>query len=408
MVTVKLSLDKRYKRSDDTYPLVFRLTYKGSLRYISTGISCKESHWNNRLQLISSAVTGSESLNESLKAQHQEVLARMVEYQKRYTSVNLQEMKDFVIDKAASFNTVDDFWQNEIASMRAAKKFGNASVYKESHIAFTKVVSLDISFKGIDYSWLKKVEVKFQQKSCKVNTISIYFRVLRSLYNKAIKCKIVDFSAYPFRDFRIKREQTPPRVFSLEQMRVYFNLNVSPASPRYKSWLIGKMIFMLRGINMKDICLLTKESVKSDRIIYKRSKTGKIYSMQMLPEVQQILAELQGDFTLLNLLSDKELSNVERLPATIKQRTKIVNKHLDKLGKLMEVDEPLTTYVFRYSWANIAKQLGYSKDMIAEGLGHEYGNSVTGIYLQQYDLKHIDEMNKAVYNSVRQTVSTTV
>jgi len=34
--------------------------------------------------------------------------------------------------------------------------------------------------------------------------------------------------------------------------------------------------------------------------------------------------------------------------------------------------------MFRYTYANIAKQLGYSKDLIAEALGHEYGNKVTG------------------------------
>ena len=31
--------------------------------------------------------------------------------------------------------------------------------------------------------------------------------------------------------------------------------------------------------------------------------------------------------------------------------------------------------------------------MIAEALGHEYGNSVTGIYLEQFDLYKVDEMN---------------
>ena len=56
----------------------------------------------------------------------------------------------------------------------------------------------------------------------------------------------------------------------------------------------------------------------------------------------------------------------------------------------------LTTYYARYSWANIARKLGYSKDLIAEALGHEYGNRVTGIYLDNYDLEVIDEMNEKV------------
>ena len=66
----------------------------------------------------------------------------------------------------------------------------------------------------------------------------------------------------------------------------------------------------------------------------------------------------------------------------------------------MGSEEKLTTYVFRYSYANVAKQLGYSKDLIAEALGHEYGNSVTGIYLEQFDLKVVDNMNQALIEAV--------
>ena len=56
--------------------------------------------------------------------------------------------------------------------------------------------------------------------------------------------------------------------------------------------------------------------------------------------------------------------------------------------------------VFRYSFENVAKQLGYSKDLIAEALGHEYGNSVTGIYLEQFDLEITDSMNEKIIASV--------
>ncbi len=60
----------------------------------------------------------------------------------------------------------------------------------------------------------------------------------------------------------------------------------------------------------------------------------------------------------------------------------------------------LTTYVFRYTYANIAKQLGFSKDLIAEALGHEYGNSITGIYLEMFDLEMVDSMNERIINEV--------
>jgi hypothetical protein len=54
----------------------------------------------------------------------------------------------------------------------------------------------------------------------------------------------------------------------------------------------------------------------------------------------------------------------------------------------------------------LQKQLGYSKDLIAEALGHEYGNSVTGIYLEQFDNDIVDKMNQNLINSIVKSVWT--
>jgi hypothetical protein len=47
-------------------------------------------------------------------------------------------------------------------------------------------------------------------------------------------------------------------------------------------------------------------------------------------------------------------------------RLSTCNKYLSRLGKLCDLPIRLTTYVARYSWANVAKSLGYPKDQIAE------------------------------------------
>ena len=75
------------------------------------------------------------------------------------------------------------------------------------------------------------------------------------------------------------------------------------------------------------------------------------------------------------------------------QRRKLINSHLKKIGKMMNSSVHLTTYVFRYSYANTCRELGYSKELIAEALGHEYGNAVTGIYLECFDQEKFDQMN---------------
>jgi uncharacterized protein (DUF4213/DUF364 family) len=50
--------------------------------------------------------------------------------------------------------------------------------------------------------------------------------------------------------------------------------------------------------------------------------------------------------------------------------------------------------------------VGHSKDIIAEALGHEYGNSVTEIYLEHFDMEVVDIMNQNLINSVVKSVWT--
>lgn len=67
---------------------------------------------------------------------------------------------------------------------------------------------------------------------------------------------------------------------------------------------------------------------------------------------------------------------------------------------MLGLREKLTGYCFRNSIPNIAKQLGYSKDMISEALGHSYGNRVTGIYLEAFDYHLIDQMNEKIVKEI--------
>lgn len=76
------------------------------------------------------------------------------------------------------------------------------------------------------------------------------------------------------------------------------------------------------------------------------------------------------------------------------------NKNLKLIAKRAGMEHSLSTYWARYSWANIARKLGYSKDMIAEALGHSYGNKVTSIYLDDYPSEVIDEMNGRVLEEI--------
>lgn len=400
MATLNLTLDTRRARKDGTYPLVFRVRVEDKFCDIGTDFKIFKEQFDLK---TSSLVNDIESniLLDQLKTHY---LKRLRTYTAENLGCNdLKSIKAFLINKQISEYTIIEFWNKQIESMMGSGRYGGAKIYKTSLSVISQAIDLNVSFSKLKYQSILELESKLFKRGVSVNGISVYMRTFRAICNKAIHYDIVGFEWYPFRKYKVRKEKTTPRVISMAEMKGYFNLDIKPSNPLYKSWLIGKLIFMLRGINIKDLLLLSNNNMKSGRIIYKRAKTGKLYSIKILPEMHEIFYQFSSNNTLLGILSDAELKNTPRLVDVIVQKRKVINAHLKKLGKLINSKESLSTYVFRYSYANISKQLDYSKDLIAEALGHEYGNSVTGIYLEQFDNELIDEMNQRVVNTVLKT-----
>lgn len=88
-----------------------------------------------------------------------------------------------------------------------------------------------------------------------------------------------------------------------------------------------------------------------------------------------------------------------------------MNKELQKIGPMhkqpgrggKKIYEPLfptlTSYWARHSWATIASSIDIPNEVIAEALGHEYGNRITNIYIR-FDIKKVDIANRKVLDWV--------
>jgi len=398
MASLKLTLDTRRVKKDGTFPLVFKLTVNRSSTQIQTGISILESQFDSENNLV----INSSSLNEQLLKLDALYRTRLNQYiLTNQGHEKLDAAKKHVLNKRPDEVTILDFWNQTIEEMKNAGRLGGVKPYEQSLRAISKEINLNVPFKNISYKDVLTLENKLLNRGMSVNGMSVYFRAFRAICNKAINLDIVGYEWYPFRKFKIKKEKTSPRVLSLTELKAYFDLNIPKDHPRFVSWNIGKLIFMLRGINLRDLLMLTPHNIKGGRIIYKRSKTKKLYSIKITTEIQSTLNQFSNKETLLGLMTPDQLLSSKRIEH-FQQKLKIINKHLRNISMELGSEEKISTYVFRYSYANIAKQLGYSKDLIAEALGHEYGNSVTGIYLEQFDLELIDTMNDNIIQTVLQ------
>jgi integrase len=264
---------------------------------------------------------------------------------------------------------------------------------------FTKASNL--KFEQINYKLLIEYESYLIEKGLKANSIANYMRTIRAIFNKSIKVGNTGIEHYPFKSYSIKHERTIAKVLSPTEFQKIIQLDLSKESPEYLSRQVFLLMFNLIGISFADLVTLKQENIIDGRIVYRRKKTKRIYSIKINEYAQLILDELKNSASdYLLPIFDKLAITSKQEKQTIKQKLKTCNKYLKRIGKLLDLPFPVSTYCSRYTWATTAKRLGYSNEIIAEALGHQYGNSVTSTYLDSFSQVVIDNANLAVIQHV--------
>ena len=398
MATIKIVLDQRRAKNDETFPVVLRIRHKDKYFDIKTNYCVQKKQFDEKKQHIINNTDANFHIEELKEKFAKRIRSYMTDNNNFVTDIN--DLKKYVIQRPSELITVDEFWKEVIQQLIDSNRTGTARSYKTTLSVLSKIIDFKCKFSQISYRDLITIETTLLKRGVSLNGIAVYMRTFRAVCNRAILYNMATVEWYPFRKYKIKKEKSTPRTISLEDMKNYFAIDIPCDDKLYIAWCTGKLIFLLRGINLTDILLLKKNNIHNDRIIYKRSKTGKMYSIKIPPQVTELIQQFSDNSDyLFGVLRNNKIEKKMDL-YYFQEYIKKLNIKLKKIGRLLNIDEPITTYVFRYSYANIAKQLGYSKDLIAEALGHEYGNAVTGIYLEMFDNDIVDGMNLNVIHTV--------
>ncbi|MDF2437715.1 MAG: hypothetical protein K0Q95_2091 [Bacteroidota bacterium] len=398
MATIKLTIDARRPYNDGRCPIVFRLTSGTKSTSIPSGVKLFPKDWDRIKLKILKTHPDYRDLNLLLKEKLFKLEEKLLKVTATGDEKDISELKEALL-KEETRNKVKfkSFAENEIRNLRDQGRFGNAQSYETAVNRLLKFAGEEINLDQIDFTLLSDFDTDLIKNKLSRNSVAVYMREIRALMNKAIHKKLLEPNQYPFNSYKIKTEKTVSRAVNKNTLKELWKVQLKDHTPLWHSRNIFFLIFNLIGISFIDLALLTSENLQGDRIIYRRRKTGKMYSIKLTAEALRIISlyKKENSKYLISLFK-LDFIPIERERQEVGLRLQTCNKWLKKLGRQCKIPIPLTTYVARYSWANIAKSLGFPKDQIAEALGHEYGNRITGIYLDNYGSELIDEMNRKV------------
>lgn len=402
MTATKFILDSRSRQEDGRSVLKISVSKSGTTSYINTGISLFPEEWDVKKNKVVKHPQRKimNLVIQQRKLQFDKVLYRLT-LEGRLALMTAAQVRDAVqteIDPYLRFAAgTENLFANFYTRCAERKRDRTKEVYLytlrrvEEYVGEKTLKKL--KFEDLTKSWLEGFDRWLESQGSRCNTRGIHFRNIRSVFNDAIDEQVTE--TYPFRRFKIRKEQTEKRALKVDELRRLFDF---PIDPLMRRWLdFFKLDFFLIGINVVD--LVNLETVKNGRVEFYRSKTGRLYSIKVEPEAAEIINRYRGRRFLLDI-RDHYCNHRDFLHRMNENLQKIGPIDYGKQGRRTyhPLFPQLTTYWARHTWATIAASLDIPKETIAAALGHG-GNTVTDIYID-FDRNKIDEANRQVMDFV--------
>ena len=372
------------------FKVFFAITFKYKRFYIYTGLQTTE-------KFSGMIFPKSDKSAKAKTARLASLYADVENYVLSHPNDTVEELKDHlkeVINGAKKSDTSS--FVCYIRKIAETKGRYNTQRNYERVARAIEIYDKDCTFESVDKKWIVSYIDHERRKGRKDNGIQTDIQILKFVFNRAIEDEITD--KFPFRGVSVKKEQTKKRCLSLEQLRAIRDFKLTGKKAMYRDCFM--LSFYLIGINISDLLFLPKTALKNGRIIYKRNKTGKLYDIKVEPEAMEIIERHKSR------KKDRLLSFLEEGDATITNTfANNLTRHLRTIGEkerhsyyvtVQPIEEGITSYWSRHTWATMASELDIPMEVIGRSLGHSlWDNAVTSTYIK-YDTKKIDEANRKV------------
>lgn len=397
-INIKYVQDTRREKKDGGFPIALSIRWNNKTKRIATPYSCKIDNWDVDKQLYNSKEPNYQRKNIHLKEIISKVERFIIDILESREKISENRFYDNIIYIVKGKEIIEKYYFveyiEEFASTKTRKTTKEVYEYTKR-----KIEDFDpkCTFETIDRSWLNKFERWMIGSGMKTNACAVHMRNIRAVFNYCIDEEYT--TLYPFRKFKIKKEETRKRSLTVEQLRTLRDYPCEEYQVRYRD--IFMLMFYMIGINAIDLFHAKESDVVDCRLEYKRSKTGKLYSVLIQPEAQAIIDKYKGKKYLLNVLDEyKNYKDfLHRMGDALKDIGPMERKGLGGKKIRHPLFKDISSYWARHTWATIAASLDIPKEVISAGLGHEIGSSITSIYID-FNIKKVDDANRAVIDYV--------
>ena len=382
--------------------LYYQIIHKGIIRQIHSGCKVLPSEWDNRDARIVLPDTADNKRRNYLISLEQRIMEDVLRIWRciimqdaKGKSFTAEEVVVGYLSTSCRFCFIS-FGRQLINELIVAGKARTAETYRTSLNSFGRFRNEDgdIPLDSVDSNLMMTYETWLKGQGLCPNSTSYYMRNLRAVYNRAVERGLTE-QQNPFRHVYTGIDKTVKRAISLDYIRQIRDIQLPPSLAFARD--IFMFSFYTRGMSFVDMAYLKKKDLRNGVLSYRRKKTNQQLFIRWEKPMQEIIDRYFTPETSYMLPIIKCASKNERKQYTSAAHR--INLNLKKIGNMLGLPIPLTTYVARHGWASIARSKNIPIATISEAMGHG-SEKTTRIYLASLDTSVVDRANHLVLKSL--------
>ena len=379
--------------------IYYQITHCRSIRHITTDIRLLPELWDEASERISPVPCDSHGLAIQARIDNDTAILRHIIGQ--LDDGNAPYSADDVVmlfEAPERSVAVETYIQRQIDLLRDSNRYGTACNYERAMRSFRNFAGdTSIPVTAITEQLVENYNSFLLRRGLMRNSISFYMRILRAIYNKAVRQHLV-VQTYPFRNVYTGIDRTRKRAVDETTVACLYRLDLHDRPRMALARDLFLFSYFTRGMAFVDMAYLRKSDISDGMIRYTRRKTGQQLSIRIEPCIREIIERyrpVDSPYVFPIIKS----GDADR--AYIQYRTAI-NSHnhmLRRLSKMLPECCSLTSYTSRHSWATAARNHNIPISVISAGLGHTTERT-TQIYLTALENSVIDAANSGILSAI--------
>lgn len=385
-VTTAIMLEKRVTTKLEKHPVKLRITYEGKRKYYTIKA---ENYTVSEFEKIYNEKSRGE--NKITRKKFESIEDRAIDIiDNVLTKFSFGSFEKEYLNKKGKQITIQSYYEVKIKELLKEGKLQSAELYDLS-LKSLEVFDPRLTFEKITPKFLMDYDEKMIEKDKSHATIGIYLRNLRHIINNAIEEGVpID---YPFgkKKYIIPKGNNKKKTLTIIEIEKLYNHETQNRNEylALNYWLFS---YLCNGINMVDIANLKFKNIQDKNLKFIRQKTkytskkAPLIQVLLLPKALEIISNIGNENVPDNYIFpifESGQTNIQKRKI-LKQHIKQTNKYIRNIAKELGIDENITTYWARHSFATVLKRSGAPMEYISEQLGHQ-SLQVTSSYLDSFE-----------------------